>query len=124
MFLIFRINLDDVCGRTSRRLRTNNSPLQEALMGAPLDLDQLHTFITIADTGSFTRAAGEVHRTQSAVSMQMRRLEDRIGKPLFEKDGRTNKLTEEGGKLLSYARRMMHLNRETLAAFDDRALGG
>ncbi|MBU0584905.1 MAG: LysR family transcriptional regulator [Alphaproteobacteria bacterium] len=93
-------------------------------MAAPLDLDQLQTFITISDTGSFTRAADEVHRTQSAVSMQMRRLEERIGKPLFEKDGRTNKLTEEGERLLSYARRMMHLNRETLSAFDDRALEG
>ncbi|MBA3449083.1 MAG: LysR family transcriptional regulator [Pseudaminobacter sp.] len=93
-------------------------------MAAPLDLDQLRTFITISDTGSFTRAADEVHRTQSAVSMQMRRLEARIGKPLFEKDGRTNRLTEEGERLLSYARRMMHLNRETLAAFDDRALEG
>ena len=93
-------------------------------MAAPLDLDQLHTFIMISDTGSFTRAADEVHRTQSAVSMQMRRLEERIGKPLFEKDGRTNRLSEEGERLLSYARRMMHLNRETLAAFDDRALEG
>jgi DNA-binding transcriptional LysR family regulator len=93
-------------------------------MAAPLDLDQLQTFITISDTGSFTRAAEAVHRTQSAVSMQMRRLEERIGKPLFEKDGRSNRLTEEGEKLLSYARRMIHLNRETLAAFDDRALEG
>jgi DNA-binding transcriptional LysR family regulator len=93
-------------------------------MAAPLDLDQLQTFITICDTGSFTRAADEVHRTQSAVSMQMRRLEERVGRPLFEKDGRTNRLTEDGERLLAYARRMMHLNRETLAAFDDRALEG
>jgi DNA-binding transcriptional LysR family regulator len=93
-------------------------------MKAPLDLDQLQTFIQIADTGSFTRAAEEVHRTQSAVSMQMRRLEERIGKPLFEKDGRTNRLTEEGDRLLSYARRLIFLNRETLAAFDDRRLEG
>lgn len=93
-------------------------------MAAPLDLDQLQTFITICDTGSFTRAADEVHRTQSAVSMQMRRLEERIGKSLFEKDGRSNRLTEEGEKLLSYARRLLHLNRETLAAFDDRSLEG
>ena len=93
-------------------------------MAAPLDLDQLQTFIQIADTGSFTKAADEVHRTQSAVSMQMRRLEERIGKPLFEKDGRTNKLSEEGEKLLSYARRMIRLNRETLAAFDDSSLEG
>jgi DNA-binding transcriptional LysR family regulator len=93
-------------------------------MASPLDLDQLHTFITIADTGSFTRAADEVHRTQSAVSMQMRRLEERVGKALFEKDGRTNRLTEDGERLLAYARRLLHLNRETLAAFDDRALEG
>lgn len=93
-------------------------------MAAPLDLDQLQTFIAIADSGSFTRAAEEVFRTQSAVSMQMRRLEDRIGKPLFEREGRTNRLTEEGEKLLTYARRMLHLSRETLAAFDDRRLEG
>lgn len=86
---------------------------------APLDLDQLQTFITIADIGSFTRAAEEVHRTQSAVSMQMRRLEERVGKQLFEKDGRTNRLTEDGERLLAYARRLIRLNRETLAAFDD-----
>ncbi|MEQ1953883.1 LysR substrate-binding domain-containing protein [Mesorhizobium yinganensis] len=93
-------------------------------MQAPLDLDQLQTFVTIADTGSFTRTANEVHRTQSAVSMQMRRLEERIGKPLFEKDGRTNRLTEDGEKLLAFARRMIRLNRETLAAFDETSLKG
>lgn len=93
-------------------------------MAAPLDLDQLTTFIAIADTGSFTRAAEEVHRTQSAVSMQMRRLEDRVGKPLFQKDGRTNRLTENGERLLTFARRLMRLNRETLAAFDDASLEG
>lgn len=93
-------------------------------MASPLDLDQLQTFIAIADSGSFTRAADEVHRTQSAVSMQMRRLEERLGKPLFEKEGRTNRLTEEGEKLLSYARRLLRLNRETLAAFDDDCLEG
>jgi DNA-binding transcriptional LysR family regulator len=93
-------------------------------MATPLDLDQLQTFVAIADSGSFTRAAEEVHRTQSAVSMQMRRLEERIGRPLFEKDGRTNRLTEEGERLLTFARRLIHLNRETLAAFDDRRLEG
>jgi DNA-binding transcriptional LysR family regulator len=93
-------------------------------MATPLDLDQLQTFVTIADTGSFTRAAEEVHRTQSAVSMQMRRLEERIGRPLFEKDGRMNRLTEDGERLLSYARRMIRLNRETIAAFDEASLEG
>src|SRR5690606_26857105 len=93
-------------------------------MASPLDLDQLQTFVAIADSGSFTRAADEVHRTQSAVSMQMRRLEERLGKTLFEKEGRTNRLTEEGERLLTYARRLLRLNRETLAAFDDASLEG
>lgn len=93
-------------------------------MGAPLDLDQLATFVAIADSGSFTRASETVHRTQSAVSMQMRRLEERIGKPLFERDGRLNRLTEDGDRLLAYARRLLQLNRETLAAFDETSLEG
>lgn len=93
-------------------------------MGTPLDLDQLQTFVAIADTNSFTRAADAVFKTQSAVSMQMRRLEERIGKPLFERDGRTNRLTEDGEKLLLYARKMLQLNNETIAAFDDTQLAG
>jgi DNA-binding transcriptional LysR family regulator len=64
-------------------------------MSAPLDLDQLQTFIAIVDSGSFTKAADRVYKTQSAVSMQMRRLEERIGKQLFIKDGRGNRLTVE-----------------------------
>ena len=93
-------------------------------MATPLDLDQLQTFVAIADAGSFTRAADEVHKTQSAVSMQMRRLEERIGKNLFEKDGRNNRLTEDGEKLLNFARRMLRLNSETVSAFDDAKLEG
>ncbi len=93
-------------------------------MVAPLDLDQLKTFVAITETGSFTKAAEEVFRTQSAVSMQMRRLEERIGKPLFEKDGRNNRLTVDGERLLLYARQLLRLNRETLAAFDEESLEG
>ncbi len=93
-------------------------------MQAPLDIDQLHTFVAIVDTGSFTRAADKVFKTQSAVSMQMRRLEDRVGKPLFVKDGRMNRLSEDGERLLGFARRMIRLNNETIAAFDDKQLEG
>jgi DNA-binding transcriptional LysR family regulator len=93
-------------------------------MPSPLDLDQLKTFVAIAETGSFTRAADVVHKTQSAVSMQMRRLEERVGKPLFVRDGRASKPTEDGERLLAYARRMMRLNDETLAAFDEAELTG
>jgi DNA-binding transcriptional LysR family regulator len=93
-------------------------------MSATLDLDQLKTFVAIAESGSFTRAADLVHKTQSAVSMQMRRLEERIGKPIFIRDGRQSKLTEDGERLLGYARRMVRLSHETIAAFDDTGLSG
>ena len=93
-------------------------------MAASLDLDQLRTFVAIAETGSFTRAGDVVFKTQSAVSMQMRRLEERIGKPIFARDGRASRLTEEGERLLGYARRMVRLADETVAAFDDTELSG
>ena len=93
-------------------------------MAATLDLDQLRTFVAIVETGSFTRAAEVVFKTQSAVSMQMRRLEERIGKPVFARDGRASRLTEEGERLLGYARRMVRLNDETVAAFDETELSG
>jgi len=93
-------------------------------MTALLDVDQLRTFIAIAETGSFTRAAEVVHKTQSAVSMQMKRLEERIERPIFARDGRASKLTDDGQRLLDYARRIVNLNMETMAAFSDAALSG
>jgi DNA-binding transcriptional LysR family regulator len=93
-------------------------------MTALIDVDHLRTFIAIAETGSFTRAADLVHKTQSAVSMQMKRLEERIGRPIFERDGRASKLTEDGERLLDYARRIIKLNVEALAAFGDDDLSG
>jgi DNA-binding transcriptional LysR family regulator len=93
-------------------------------MATLLDIDQLRTFITIAETGSFTKAAEVVNKTQSAVSMQMKRLEERIERPIFARDGRASKLTEDGTRLLDYARRLVKLNAETMAAFSDTALSG
>jgi DNA-binding transcriptional LysR family regulator len=93
-------------------------------MTALLDIDQLRTFIAIAETGSFTKAAEVVNKTQSAVSMQMKRLEERIERPIFARDGRASKLTEDGQRLLDYARRIVKLNVETMAAFSDAALSG
>jgi DNA-binding transcriptional LysR family regulator len=89
-----------------------------------LDIDQLRTFVAIAETGSFTKAAEVVNKTQSAVSMQMKRLEERIERPIFARDGRASKLTEDGSRLLDYARRLVKLNVETVAAFSDAALSG
>ena len=93
-------------------------------MTVMLDVDHLRTFIAIAETGSFTRAADVVHKTQSAVSMQMKRLEERLERPIFARDGRASKLTEDGERLLDFARRIVKLNVEALAAFSKDELSG
>jgi DNA-binding transcriptional LysR family regulator len=93
-------------------------------MTALIDVDQLRTFIAIAESGSFTRAAEVVHKTQSAVSMQMKRLEERLGRSIFARDGRGSKLTDDGERLLDYARRIVKLNVEVLTAFSDTELSG
>jgi DNA-binding transcriptional LysR family regulator len=93
-------------------------------MSAPLDLDQLQSFCAIADCGSFTQAAGRVHKTQSAVSMQIKRLEERLGEELFLRDGRSIVLSEKGEALYSKARRMLRLNAEIIDMFSDEDLAG
>jgi DNA-binding transcriptional LysR family regulator len=93
-------------------------------MIALIDVDQLRTFIAIAESGSFTKAADVVNKTQSAVSMQMKRLEERLARAIFARDGRASKLTEDGQRLLDYARRIVKLNMETVAAFSDAGLSG
>ncbi|MFG1211913.1 LysR substrate-binding domain-containing protein [Xanthobacter flavus] len=93
-------------------------------MTAMLDPDQLKTFVAIAETGSFTKAAEVVHKTQSAVSMQMKRLEERVGRPVFVRDGRASRLTEDGERLLDYARRIVKLNMEAVSSFADAELSG
>jgi DNA-binding transcriptional LysR family regulator len=93
-------------------------------MIANLDVDLLKTFIAIADTGGFTRAADEVNKTQGAVSMQMRRLEEILGRPVFHREGRHNKLTADGQRLLDYARRIARLNDEVVVTFSRPELTG
>lgn len=90
----------------------------------PLDIDQLRTLVAIAESGSFTRAAEAVNKTQSAVSMQMKRLEERIGREIFAKAGRGVRLTDDGERLLDYARRIVRLQTECLATFDEGELAG
>ncbi|WP_454618327.1 LysR substrate-binding domain-containing protein [Bradyrhizobium cenepequi] len=85
-----------------------------------LDLDLLRTFVAIADAESFAAAAQRVHRTQSAVSQQMQRLESHVGKLLMVKQGRAKRLTDDGMKLLDYARRIISLNDEANAALATR----
>ena len=89
-----------------------------------LDVDLLKTFLAIADNGSFTKAAEEVHKTQSAISMQMKRLEELLGVPLFAKDGRMSRFTPDGERLVDYARRIVSFNDEVVSAFTKPELTG
>jgi DNA-binding transcriptional LysR family regulator len=89
-----------------------------------LDIDLLKTFLAISDAGSFTRAAEEVNKTQSAVSMQMKRLEELLGRPLFVRDGRASRFTPDGERLVEYARRLVALNDEAVSTFKRPELTG
>jgi DNA-binding transcriptional LysR family regulator len=77
-----------------------------------LDLELLRSFVSVVDAGGFTRASERVHRTQSTVSQQIRRLEDDVGQPLLYRNGKDVTPTEAGERLLSYARRLLALEEE------------
>jgi|SRR6185437_8023490 len=77
-----------------------------------MDIGLLRSFVSVVDAGGFTRAGERVHRTQSTVSQQIKRLEDMLGRPLLERNGKQATLTQEGERLLSYARRILALEQE------------
>ena len=89
-----------------------------------LDTDQLRSFIAIVDTGSFTRAGERVNKTQSAVSMHIRRLEQQLGCALFVRQGRSARLTTEGERLIEFARRMIQVEAGAMAAISRKGLNG
>lgn len=82
-----------------------------------LDTDVLRSFVAIAESGSFSRAAEQVFRTPSALSMQIKRLEETLGQTLFVREARNVRLTPEGEVLLSFGRRLLKLNEEAVAQF-------
>ncbi len=77
-----------------------------------LDLDLLRSFVSVVDTGGFTSAGERVHRTQSTVSQQIKRLEETLGYPLLHRNGKQATPTEQGERLVSYARRLLALEQE------------
>jgi DNA-binding transcriptional LysR family regulator len=88
------------------------------------DLTALRTLVAAVDRGGFGKAARYLHRTPGAVSLQLRGLEERLGKALFKKSGRTQILTEEGELLVGYARRLLALNDEAFLAVAAGGLQG
>lgn len=89
-----------------------------------LNLDALRSFVAICETGSFRRAAERVHKSPSAVSLQIGKLEDVLGARLLDRDARHVALTDQGGTLLGQARRLLGLSDETLALFRKPPLAG
>lgn len=89
-----------------------------------LDLDLLRTAVAIADGGSFSAAADTVHRTPSAISMQVKRMEDLVRRPLFLRDSRSVTPTSEGALVVEHGRRMLALNRDLVARFVPEEMQG
>lgn len=83
-----------------------------------MDLSQLETFLAVIEERGFSRAAARLHRTQPAISHTIRRLEDEIGEPLFERASREGTLTAAGELLREYAERLLKLRRETASALE------
>jgi len=103
----------------------DTQPIASAPTALPLlESDVLRTFVGIAESGSFTRTAAQVYRTTAAVSMQIKRLEETLGRNLFVREARRVRLTPEGEMLLGYARRLLKLNEEAVAHFLAPALAG
>src|SRR5690348_7419006 len=90
------------------------------MSAAVLDPDLLKAFLAVAGHRSFTRAAVTLNRTQSAVSVQIRRLEQRLGTKLFQRTRAGVALTAAGDELLVYARRLLELNAEAVDALHAR----
>src|ERR1700759_5242118 len=89
-----------------------------------LDPELLQAFVAVADQRSFTRAATALNRTQSAVSMQIKRLEDRLGAELLSRSRAEVNLTAAGDELLGFARRMLVLNDEAIGRLREHEIEG
>ncbi len=89
-----------------------------------IDIDLLRAFVAVVDQDGFIKASQALGRSQSAVSMQMRRLEDAVDMPLFKRAGRKMHLTPAGETLLGYARRMIALHDQTLDVLHEGRVSG
>jgi DNA-binding transcriptional LysR family regulator len=89
-----------------------------------LDLTALRSFAAVAEAGGVTKAAAQLNLTQSAVSMQLKRLEESLGQALLDRSGRGIGLTAQGEQLLGYARRMLVLNDEAWGRMTNQAFEG
>ena len=93
-------------------------------LSVSLEIDLLRSFVAIAQAGSLSRAAQRIARTQSALSQQMKRLEDIVDQPLLQRTGRGVVLTNPGERLLGHAQRILRAHDESMADMSGRGLSG
>lgn len=109
-------------------MKHNFSPINPdgltAKHNRPLNLDALRSFVAICETGTFRRAAARVNRSPSAISLQMSTLEEQLDTRLMTRDARHVALTEQGEKLLGYARQLLGISAEAMAVFHAAPLAG
>lgn len=104
---------------------TNLKPFRKALVGTDdFDLKLLSAFVAVVEAGSVTNAAAQLHRTQSGVSMQLKRLEERLGQRLMERNAHGVSLTEHGQRFFDYARQIIELSREARSIFETSSVTG
>ncbi|PJI84266.1 DNA-binding transcriptional LysR family regulator [Yoonia maricola] len=103
---------------------TINTAADANAVNRTLNLDALRSFVAICETRSFRRAAKQVHKSPSAVSLQIGKLETLLGVRLLDRDARHVALTDQGGMLLGQARRILGLHDETVALFHRSPLAG
>ena len=89
-----------------------------------VELDLLKTLVAIAETGNFSAAAQAVFRTPSAISMQVKKIEELLGRPVFIREPRSVRLNEDGEILVAHARRVLALNADTMAKFISPEMSG
>src|SRR6267143_2165764 len=94
-------------------------PRKSAALGGQMDLAQLQVFLTVARERSFSRAAEKLYRTQPAVSIAIRKLEESVGQPLFQRGARDAQLTDAGTLLCDYAERILNLRDEIQKGMED-----
>jgi DNA-binding transcriptional LysR family regulator len=113
----------DTRARTPWHERAGGTSVREHLVRALslhiMDILQLEHFLAVVDEGSFTRAAERVHRTQSAISQSVKKIEDSVGAPVFCRDAPELCLTSAGKLLADYARKMVRLRDEAMRSLDD-----
>lgn len=102
----------------------SRTELRRGLRGPLLDMELIRAFVAVSDAGGFTAAADRLHRTQSAISLQIKRLEEIAGACLIVRGPGQFYLTEKGKTLLDYGRRLIALNQEALSNLDPGRISG